>query len=190
MRENIGSRSKPVFSEKSDLVLAAGGPIAVGLHANPAIADWDADGRWDLVVSSGDGSVSWYRNTGSKKVAKFGERQILISAKATSKFLTQFLGPDEDPRPGVRAQICVTDYNGDGKLDLLLGDYSSIVRTRKTLATSEKKKLEEILANVSALRRSRKADSKEKLASLTSQKEKLVDGEPRTHSFVWLFLRK
>ena len=189
-RENIGTRSKPVFSHKSTPVLAASRPIEVGMHANPVIADWDADGRWDLVVSSGDGSVSWYQNTGSKKMVKLNERQILVSAKAKTKFVTQYLGPNEAPRPGVRAQICVTDYDGDGKLDLLLGDYSSIVRTRKVLVTSERKKLKEILASESALRRSKDPDREEKLASLTSQKAKLIDGEPKTHSFVWLFLRK
>jgi len=189
-RENVGTRSKPVFSMKSTPVSAAGHPIAVGMHANPVIADWDADGRWDLVVSSGDGSVSWYRNTGSEKVVKLGERQTLISAKAESKFVTQYLGPNEAPKPGVRAQICVTDYNGDGKLDLLLGDYSSIVRTRKALATAERKELKELLASESALRRSKDPGREEKLASLTSQKAKLIEGESGKHSFVWLFLRK
>jgi hypothetical protein len=30
---------------------------------------------------------------------------------------------DDDVVPGIRSQVEVTDYNGDGKLDLLVGDF-------------------------------------------------------------------
>ena len=45
-----------------------------GEHANPVIADWDGDGRWDLVTGSAraSGGVYWFRNSGAKGVPSLG----------------------------------------------------------------------------------------------------------------------
>ncbi len=143
-RMNLGSRAKPVFSAESLAVEAEGAPLSVLGHCDPIAADWDGDGAWDLVVGSSDGSVVWFRNLGSKTEPRFGPEQTLVEAKAESKFLTQYLEPGESPAPGVRAQICVVDYDRDGRLDLLVGDYSMLVATRD-LGPEEEAELEEIL---------------------------------------------
>jgi hypothetical protein len=109
-RMNEGTRSKPIFALESIQVEAQGEPIKVNSHADPVVADWNDDGKWDLVVSAGDGSVGWYENVGSHAEPEFGERRELVAPAAPSKFLEQNLKPGEDPRPGVRAQICVVDY--------------------------------------------------------------------------------
>ena len=36
-----------------------------GGDSGPIVADWDADGKGDLIVPFGDGSVVWLRNIGS-----------------------------------------------------------------------------------------------------------------------------
>jgi hypothetical protein len=116
---NEGSASAPRFVSRG-LLEAAGKPIKIEHgDAGPVVADWDGDHKPDLIVGCGDGSVIWYRNVGGSSWPRLAEAETLIPASP--------LGWKDDVhrKPGqwgVRAKICVTDWNGDGKLDLLLGD--------------------------------------------------------------------
>ena len=88
--------------------------------AAPIAADWDADGKLDLIVGSEDGSVVWFRNVGKKGSPRLGKAQTLIP--------TSPVGWKGDSRRnagqwGVRTKPCAVDWNGDGRLDLLVGDY-------------------------------------------------------------------
>ncbi|MEM6572523.1 MAG: FG-GAP-like repeat-containing protein [Planctomycetota bacterium] len=131
LRENIGTRKEPVYSRESVAIESAGKPLQVKGHNNPVVADWDGDGRWDLVVGSSDGSVQWYRNVGTAEAPEFGGGLELVRAKSDMKFMFQYLLPGAAPRPAVRAQICVTDYDGDGAMDLIVGDYSDVGTLRE-----------------------------------------------------------
>jgi len=116
---NEGSATEPRFVPRG-LLRAAGKPIKVEHgDAGPVVADWDGDGKPDLVVGSGDGSVVWYRNVGELRSPRLAEAKTLVPAST--------LGWKDDAERvpgqwGARAKVCVTDWNGDGKLDLLLGD--------------------------------------------------------------------
>ena len=80
--------------------------------ANPVLADWDGDGLLDLILGLRERNkkgrwlsrgVYWCRNVGTKQAAKFGPPQLLVA--------------DND-----RAEttgICVADWNGDGRPDLI-----------------------------------------------------------------------
>lgn len=130
LRVNEGTRSEPEFSSESLPVKVGDKQLAVNMHCNPVVADWDGDGLWDLIVGAGDGSVCWFKNTGKPGQASFAKSQLLIPAKSKNKFLMQNLEEDEAPQRGTRSQICVADFNLDGKLDLLVGDHSNIKRAR------------------------------------------------------------
>jgi hypothetical protein len=47
--------------------------------------------------------------------------------------------PTEDKRPGVRAKVCVVDWNGDGHLDLLVGDFGGIYGEKLGKSEQDKK---------------------------------------------------
>jgi len=98
--------------------------------AGPCVADWDADGRDDLLVGAGDGSVRWYRNTGTRTEPALAEERVLVwSGAGTGMIVGANRGLQPSERPwGTRAKIAVTDWNQDGRLDLLLGDWSSYAR--------------------------------------------------------------
>jgi hypothetical protein len=207
LRINEGTRERPEYGTRSIPVEADGQPLDVTMHCAPVVADWNEDGLWDLVVGSGDGSVGWFPNQGDVTTPSFGPYQQLVSPASDSKFFQQFVGPADEPTHGVRAQICVTDYNLDGRPDLILGDYSDVRRQRQ-LTAAEQAKFDElidihermmVLAN--KLREEYYADTeyeqlKKKQETLQAEYEKLdrklnaYTAGGGSASYIWLFLRK
>lgn len=56
----------------------------------------------------------------------------------------ELLDAGQEPRPGIRSQIAVVDYDGDGKLDILLGDYCSYLHVEKDLTPDQRRAFEAI----------------------------------------------
>jgi hypothetical protein len=103
---------------------AAGQPIELAEgDVHPVAADWDRAGKLDLLVGTGSGRVLWSRNVGSRTAPRLAAPQVLVSASPAAA--KGGLAVQEGQR-GIRAKICVTDWDGDGWPDLLLGDYSYV----------------------------------------------------------------
>jgi hypothetical protein len=145
LRRNEGTRTKPVYSDKNEWVMVGTKRLRVpgGEHASPVIADWDGDGQWDILTGAGDGGVYWYRNVGTKTEPKF-EQPVALVPKHDGIGYGSLLGAGNEPRPGIRTQITVVDYDGDGKPDLLVGDFCTYLHVRKGLTPEEQKKFEDI----------------------------------------------
>jgi hypothetical protein len=143
LRRNVGTRTKPVYSETNEWVMVGDKRLRVpgGAHANPVIVDWDGDGLWDIITGSADGGVYWYRNIGTKKEPRFGPPVALVP-KHEGPGYSEVLSDEEPARPGVRSQIAVTDYDGDGKLDVLLGDFRTCMHIKPTLTALQKKEFD------------------------------------------------
>ncbi|MCC6344575.1 MAG: VCBS repeat-containing protein [Bryobacterales bacterium] len=79
--ENVGSRDRPAFLDRG--YLHAGGKVIRRMagengsiqgpaerkwgYSNPSVADWDLDGKLDILENGIWGSVVWYRNVGTAK---------------------------------------------------------------------------------------------------------------------------
>ena len=80
---------------------------------------------------------------------------------------SEFLDTDEEPRPGIRSQIDVADYNGDGKLDLLVGDFCTYVSPSRPLKSRTpevadlRKRLERLEPAVAERNRKMQAEMRE-----------------------------
>jgi hypothetical protein len=143
LRRNEGTRTKPSYSTENEWVMVGSKRLRVpgGEHANPVIADWDGDGRWDIITGTADGGVYWYRNIGERGRPVF-EPPVALIPKHEGIGYSELLHPGQDPRPGIRSQIAVVDYDGDGKLDILLGDFCTYLRVKKDLTPEQQKDLE------------------------------------------------
>jgi hypothetical protein len=143
LRRNVGTRTKPVYATENEWVMVGKKRLRVpgGAHANPVIADWDGDGRWDIITGSADGGVYWYRNIGKRGRPKFAPPVALIPKHEGSGY-DELLDAGKEPRPGIRSQVAVVDYDGDGKLDILLGDFCTYLHVKKDLTPQQRKAFE------------------------------------------------
>lgn len=143
---NEGSAKTSQFGKPQKLS-ADGKPIRVNHgDAGPVVADWNGNGLLDLLVGAGDGSVIFYRNKGTKTKPALAGGVELIPAHKKSDTVTC----------GTRTKICVTDYNQDGRPDLLVGDFTSARKTvnlspeQKADAEKAKKEYQEVLKEYQA----------------------------------------
>jgi len=98
--ENTGSRTAPELRLRGHLVIL---PL---FHNAPALGDLDGDGLPDLVVGQFQDAVAWYRNSG-----KAGAERFVLVDSAVVRLPRGSNGVPE-----------LHDVDGDGDLDLLLGD--------------------------------------------------------------------
>ncbi len=113
LRVNEGSAEQHAFATVVVPIRAGDDAAAVPSgYAMPVAADWDGDGRWDLVSGAKDGSVHWFRNAGEGGEPRLEPPRQLLPAATGS----------QTDAPGPCAQVFVADYEGDGDLDLLVGD--------------------------------------------------------------------
>jgi hypothetical protein len=187
---------------------ADGKPIKVAGDAAPVVADWDGDGKPDLIVGSEDGSVVWYRNAGSAREPKLeAARQLVVKSPI------EWGGDDKrGPRDwGLRVKPCVFDWDGDGWLDLLLGDRCGGFHAKPSQTETEMDEERKANDNLPALRkkwadafqRYRQAEVEKEKDALRTELQRLKDEiaavqeiqthyRPgyQSHGFVWLFQRK
>jgi hypothetical protein len=101
-------------------------------RTTPVAVDWDKDGLMDLVMLDHEGYLAWFRREREKgQLVLWSPSQIFMSDKGLvwdSRHTLQ----ENASRPGIlrlnsgiagksgRRKLCVTDWDGDGKLDFLV----------------------------------------------------------------------
>ena len=104
---NAGTNAKPEF--KTQITLKDGEKkLQPGWRVDPAVVDWNGDGKKDLICAEENGSVFYYENKGTDAEPEFsGGEKISAGSKPI--------------KVDMRARVEVVDWNNDGKLDLLVG---------------------------------------------------------------------
>ncbi|MEN8149421.1 MAG: VCBS repeat-containing protein [Planctomycetota bacterium] len=140
-----GSGDKALKFDKVEKLEAGGAKISTpGGNSGPVVVDWDGDGKRDLVVGCGDGSVLFFRNTAEKGEPVFAAAETLLPISNTWRARGRKDGPSSPH--GYRSKLAVADWNGDGKLDLLVGDAYSITGKEPELTEEQEKQRDELLA--------------------------------------------
>ncbi len=201
---NEGSPKQHAFGKGS--FLEAGGKKIQVQHgdAHPFVADWDGDGLPDLLAGDGAGNVVFFRNEGSAKAPKLAIGVTLVHGPKSHE-------PIKTPEPGTRAKICVVDWDGDGRLDLLVGDVANLIPDRPKKTEAEEKELaklrerkdrvmkhwQELIQKVSGPQREKDKKKLELiLADVKDVQKEMQDlyaklpPEVEYHGWVWLYRRK
>ena len=108
--ENTGTLSAPTFNLVSDDYLNMDS-LGFGPGFHPAFGDVDGDGKQDLIVGDNLGYLHYFHNTATGPVAQFQLNPALI---------TDDFGAVIDV--GLSATPQLFDVDGDGMLDLLVGE--------------------------------------------------------------------
>lgn len=189
IRKNIGSADKPLFSATQEEIRIGNANAIPEQHAAVNVADWDGDGLWDILIGSDAGSVYLLPNSGKKGTPAFNSRQMIIGPGDGED---QWVETGSEPKRGIRAQIHVVDFNGDGKPDILLGDFSTTISLKKGLSKEEIKKATSLIDEYKALEKKTTAKWKEiqkKKISYDAYKRSAND-HPMVKEFVSLQKKK
>lgn len=200
LMENVGSASEPKFSTERRFLKADGETIEVPQgDAGPVFEDWDGDGKRDLVSGAGDGSVWLYRNVGEGGAPAFAEGRVLVEAPEAA--WDPYPHGEDPPGPGVRSKVCVTDYDGDGLVDLLLGGFQSERGVEPELDEEQIARRDELRAEMDEAQKrygelaTQEEPDEDELSKLSERMSELYDElgplERRDiqHGFVWLYRR-
>jgi hypothetical protein len=140
---NRGTDDSPSF-DGFEYLMVGGEAFDAGTRSAPRVFDWNADGLPDLLVGEMDGHVYFLRNRGTRKSPVFEDSGKLILNNGE---LLRFPAASGAPR----SRLFVTDWNGDGLTDMLVGggkgkimlylamnaaDRSLPVFARKTITTA------------------------------------------------------
>ncbi|GAB3637047.1 hypothetical protein GCM10027422_26370 [Hymenobacter arcticus] len=110
----VGSSS---FAKSGNLKLSSGTDIRVADFAKPTVADIDGNGLLDLLVGTGDNQrIARFEQAGAGLLTFTSKGNIQLAAGGDLVTGSQF------PRPAI------TDLDGNGKLDMLIGDYSGLMK--------------------------------------------------------------
>jgi hypothetical protein len=175
------------------------GPFArhgFGGHGDPFVVDWDGDGALDLLSGSSNGGVQWARNRADKgKLPVLEPFEWLIKPEPSVEY-GQLLSEDQLTGPAYCTRIWVADVNGDGKLDLLVGDSVTLVAPAEGVSTQDfkrrfaawQKAIETAWKESSSADEVKRARANEAFRRIYTQRNEFTKEEKT--GFVWLYLRK
>jgi hypothetical protein len=187
------------FLPKPEVIKAGDRPLKIeGHHGDPFVIDWDGDGDLDILSGSSEGGVQWAENrAGPGKSPRLEPFRMLIERGPKTEYGTilrdaDLKGPMSDTR------VWVDDINSDGKLDILVGDRTTLLSPADKVAEGEFKRKfadwqKSLTEAASAMNSS--GDGVKKRDEALERYQKLYErrGEfmkEDSTGFIWLYLRK
>jgi hypothetical protein len=110
---NINTDADPKF-EGYTYLQKGGSNFDAGSYVCPYIIDWNKDGKKDVIIGEGNGKIWLLVNEGTNAAPVFNTATYVQDG-----------GSDLDA--GTRVSPVATDWDGDGRIDLLVGEYQGYV---------------------------------------------------------------
>lgn len=126
-------------------------------HAAPHLVDFDGDGDLDFLTGGASGGAYIAINEGTRKEPKYGDFMSLLD-KPESAYEPQ---RSDTLTVGGGTRLWATDYNGDGLMDLIVGDNVTISQPVEGVSKEDFAK--------------KKAESKKKMARLMTRYQELAE---------------
>ena len=144
-------QGKGEFQPVPEEIKAGDQPLKIaGVHSDPFVVDWDGDGDLDVLSGSSEGGVQWAENgAGPGKPPRLEAFRSLIE-KGPQVEYGQILREEDLKGPVGNTRVWADDVNGDGKLDLLVGDSATLISPADSLSEggvqAEVRRLDEVAA--------------------------------------------
>lgn len=103
-------------------------------HSDPHLYDWDGDGDLDLLTGGDSGGVFLSLNQWTQQEPKWSSFTCLIHGSTDYE---QSTDNGKEIEPGRASRVWVTDFNLDGKPDLLVGDTTTIKNKAQGITQAE-----------------------------------------------------
>jgi len=146
----------PIFDLPRNLDLEEVEPAPDAEDAGPLVVDWDRDGIDDLLVGYAWGPVVFYKGVVENGVHGVLGGVVLLQPcyadEPETVAMDELTGRLEPVvgRSHKLPKLAVWDWNGDGRLDLLVGDIFSTTGPEPLLTENQRKQREELLQQESA----------------------------------------
>ncbi len=112
------------YEDGSPIILS--GPVGLGGRVKFSVADWDGDGKWDVVFGVQQALHKYFRvpGTESRTAAPFWLRNVGTNEKPVFEPARQITFKDGSNIDVKKHDFSVfpTDLDGDGKLDIIFGE--------------------------------------------------------------------
>ncbi len=106
---NSGTSNSPVFNTVK-FITNGTAILNVGRVPSPTVVDWNRDGKKDLILGNVNGYVYYFQNKGTDADPIFNGYELCLAGGSTIEV-------------GSYSQTAVTDWDNDGRWDVLCGAY-------------------------------------------------------------------